>query len=57
MEDDRLINNTVLYMYSYNTGLDLIKMLPDIAYVLYNTIHYFWPNNVKEQMVLYRNIF
>lgn len=35
MEDDGLIN-TIEYMFSYNTGFDLIKMLPNTAYLLYN---------------------
>lgn len=52
MDDDRLTSNTIVYTYSYNTGFDLVKMLPDIAYLLYNMIHYLLQSNVRERMVL-----
>lgn len=51
MEDDGLINSTIMRMYSYNAGFNLIKMLPNIAYLLHDMIHYFLQNNVKEHMV------
>lgn len=41
-----------MYMFSYNTGLDRIKMLPDIAHSLYNTIRYLLANNTNEHMLL-----
>lgn len=44
-----------MYMYSYDTGFNLIKMLANIAYLLYDMIHYY-KINVKETHGL-RSIF
>lgn len=52
MEDDGLFNNTIMYMYSYNTGFNLVKMLPNIAYLLYNMMYYLLQKNVKEHLIL-----
>lgn len=51
MEDGRLINHTIVNMYPYPAGYNLVKMLHNIAYLLYNIIYYFLHNNVKEHMV------
>lgn len=56
MHDDGLINNTIMYMYSYNAGFNHVKMLPNIAYLLHNVIHYTLQNNVKEHVVLQEQI-